>query len=92
MKLLDILQGNDFDMICEAAIFDDESYTVEEIRDALHNQALLRSELREMLSDEQKSTAERYIDATCQYENVMAKKEFHRGFKMAVKLMAECMS
>ena len=92
MKLLDILQGNDFDMICEAAIFDDESYTVEEIRDALHNQALLRSELREMLSDDQKATAERYIDATCQYERVMAKKEFRRGFKMAVKLMAECMS
>ena len=92
MKLLDILQGDNFDMLCEAAIFDDETYTVEEIRDALHDQALLRSELLEMLSDEQKVKAGSYIYATYQYERVMAKKEFRRGFKMAVKLMAECMS
>lgn len=92
MKLLDILQGDDFDMLCEAASFDDETYTVEEIRDALHDQALLRSELLEMLSDEQKAIAERYIHATWRYERVMAKKEFRRGFKMAVKFMAESMS
>ena len=92
MNLLDILQGDNFDMLCEAAIFDDETYIVEEIRDALYDQALLRSELLEMLSDEQRAKAEKYIDATCHYERVMAKKEFRRGFKMAVKLMAECMS
>jgi hypothetical protein len=92
MKLLDILQGDDFDMLCEAAIFDDETYTVEEIRDALNAQALLRSELLEMLSDEQKVKAESYLYATYQYERVMAKKEFRRGFKMAVKLMTESMS
>ena len=92
MKLLDILQGDDFDMLCEEAIFDDETYTVEEISDALNAQALSRSKLLEMLSDEQKAKAESYIYATYQYESVMAKKEFRRGFKLAMKLMAESMS
>jgi hypothetical protein len=45
-----------------------------------------------MLSDEQKVKAESYLYATYQYERVMAKKEFRRGFKMAVKLMTESMS
>lgn len=92
MKLLDILQGDDFDMLCEEAVFDDETYTVEEISDALNAQALSRSKLLEMLSDEQKAKAESYIYATYQYESVMAKKEFRRGFKLAMKLMAESMS
>ena len=92
MKLLDILQGDNFDMLCEEAIFDDETYTVEEICDALHAQVRLRPELLEMLSDEQKAKAESYIYATYQYESVMAKKKFRRGFKMAVKLMAESIS
>ena len=58
MKLLDILQGDNFDMLCEEAIFDDETYTVEEISDALNAQALSRSKLLEMLSDEQKEDLE----------------------------------
>ena len=92
MNLLDILQGDDFYMPCEEDSLDDKTYTVEEIRDALNAQALLQSELLEMLSDEQKVKVGNYIYATYQYERVMAKKEFRRGFKMAVKLMAECMS
>ena len=92
MNLLDILQGDDFYIPCEEDILDDKIYTVEEIRDALNARALSESELLDMLSDEQKVMAGRYIYATYQYERVMAKKEFRRGFKMAVKLMTECMS
>ena len=92
MKMLDILQSDDFNILCGEAVFDDDTCTIEETRDAFNGKTLLLSELFEMLSDEQKTKAESYLYANDQYERVMASREFRRGFRLAVKLMAESMS
>jgi hypothetical protein len=44
------------------------------------------------LSDEQKKMADIYFETFDEYNTLKSQKEFRRGFKLAMKLMAESMS
>ena len=92
MKLLDILQSYEFEDLCFEKNLNDEEVRCDEADSYYCMVTSQWCTLYNTLSDEQKKMADIYFETFDEYNTLNSQKEFRRGFKMAVKLMAECMS
>ena len=89
MKMLDILQSEDFECMYSLKENSIENWSEEDFQRLFNTVNCTWKDLYNTFSDEQKALAKCFNDASEVTLMLLRRREFRRGFKIATKIMME---